>query len=479
MEQEIGFKTKQKLSKTAISIAIAISVLFLFFSISAALTQDTFVDEPAHIVGGYTKLKFADYRMNSEAPPLGNMISSFPLLFTNLKNFTNDSTWIDKDMNTYGNIFLNQNNLSETNILFLARLPTILLGLLLGLFIFYFVSKKYGDKVGIIVYFLYATHPMILTHMSIVYTDFIFMFMNFFTFIVFLEFIRTKKSNYLYLFMVLFSLTFLTKFTSLHNFILYPIIILLNLKRLKSWFVETYKNKKLLKYILLFIVIIYLLILVIYQFQTVFVPLKESFANDPHLLETDHKYAKAQELFKNNPVGKVISSVPNPLPYYFTKGVGYWVFDTRTKGGNLNIGQTIKNLLLKNTLSIIILIGVLGYMWIKSKSKKFFNFYEKNFIYYILFYFLMFGILGSYVYPRYLLMVYPFILLLIAKAIKSLCNNSKNNKWLIIIIAFILLIHILSVISYYPDFYRFSSILKYLFGPAYNDLPFFAEWLVA
>ncbi len=467
---------KMKLGKKIYWIAAAISVLYLFLAVWSASSNYVFADEPFHLSAGYTKLKLGDYRMQTEAPPLMNIISASPLLFADLNTYENSPYWINKDMIKYSHNFIYKNNISAEQIVFLGRLPSILLGLLLGIFIFFFIAKNYDSITACIVYLLYATHPMILTHSSVAYIDFGFMFFNFFTFMSLLAFIYKKEEKYLYLFFVLFSLAFLTKFTSIHNFIFYPLILVLNYKKLKDWFRQNKKN--IVKYLLIFAAVFYASILVFYGFQNMFVSLSDGLQNDPHIGKEDRKYTEAAAFINKNQFTKTISNIPLPLPYYFVKGAGFWFFDTRSTDNEFKLFESLKGILLKNTMTVIALLLFYIYMLFREQRKitfskeKPFN-YDLNFLYYIIYYFAVFSIIGSFFYPRYLLMIYPFIIILAAKPISMLINSKIKKQYKILLFAVLILAHIICVVSFAPEFYNFSNGLRYLLGNPLMDLPAF------
>ena len=56
------------------------------------------MDELAHIPAGYGYVKYLDYRLNPEHPPLVKAIAALPLLFQKLKFPTDKSAW-QKDVN--------------------------------------------------------------------------------------------------------------------------------------------------------------------------------------------------------------------------------------------------------------------------------------------------------------------------------------------------------------------------------------------
>ena len=71
-----------------LGLIIAIAGVLLFY---AAATDSAIFDESAHIPAGYSYVRYLDYRLNPEHPPLLKALAAFPLLFMNL-NFPTAST---------------------------------------------------------------------------------------------------------------------------------------------------------------------------------------------------------------------------------------------------------------------------------------------------------------------------------------------------------------------------------------------------
>ena len=125
-------------------------------------------DEPVHFVAGYSYLKMGDFSLNWPNPPLLNVISATPLLFLNLKIQTYDP---HQSSFLFAHDFLYVFNDNADQIVFWARIPTILLSLLLGFFVFRWASELYGIESGLFSLLLYAFSPNILAHSRLATTD--------------------------------------------------------------------------------------------------------------------------------------------------------------------------------------------------------------------------------------------------------------------------------------------------------------------
>ncbi len=453
-----------KLSRNDYIILFAITALFLFLGISSAMYHPVYSDEPNHLASGFSKLTIFDFRLNTVVPPLANMISALPLLPFDLMDYRNSDAWKENKMNEYSCFVTYKNIIPSNVIIFFGRLPELLMAVLLGLFIFYLIARLYGTTAAHIVYFIYALHPMILTNGTTIFVDFAFTFFNFLTFIVLLKFIKTNKNRWLYAFFIMFSLAFMTKFTALQNFIFYPLLIVLNYKSIMSWF---HKNKKkIVWHLIAGAAILYVIILAGYGFQNIFIPTKEAFSKDT-LVTSDLKYIEATKLFESSPVFRTLGNIPNPFPYQLTKGIASWVMDSQTATSEKF--ASLPSLFQKNTIPVIILflasIVMLLARWKKSSS------FEKNCAYYFLFYTIMFNLFGSYDQPRHVLMVYPIMIVMLAKPLKAIITSKIKLMYKVAIIGMLLIWHALAVITTFPDFHNFQSGFVKIFGKAIDDMP--------
>ena len=156
---------------------IAFILLGAMFAMAVLSVRDDSAirDELPHITAGYSYLTTADYRINPEHPPLIKDLSALPLLFIKSEiNFPkNHACWTDKpnDQWCLGNVFLYESENNADKIIFLSRLPIILLMLLAGFFLFKWTRELAGDKASLITLFLYTFSPNIIAHGRFVTTD--------------------------------------------------------------------------------------------------------------------------------------------------------------------------------------------------------------------------------------------------------------------------------------------------------------------
>ncbi len=156
---------------TPILIFILLSVL-IFQAVSSLSIKSPTYDEPYHLTSGYIALTKKDYRYGADHPPLLKSLAALPLLFLDLKIPENYPELIQQSMFTLGSKFLFQPQHDVDQIVFLSRLPLVLLSCLLGFYVFLWAKALYGEKGGLFALILYVVSPNILAYSRFVTTDF-------------------------------------------------------------------------------------------------------------------------------------------------------------------------------------------------------------------------------------------------------------------------------------------------------------------
>ena len=110
------------------------------------------MDELAHIPSGYSYLRYLDYRLNPEHPPLVKALSAIPLIFMGLRFPTDHSSWTN-DVNgqwAAGNQFIYWSGNDADWLIFWARLGPIILTLLLTTLIYIWAKELLGAWWGLL-----------------------------------------------------------------------------------------------------------------------------------------------------------------------------------------------------------------------------------------------------------------------------------------------------------------------------------------
>ena len=157
---------------------------FVLLSLSAALTKSPTADENFHLVAGYSYLRWGDYRINPEHPPLAKIVAALPLTILTI----DDSPLIRSERDRVqengqvgwqlANRWLFSKNDGE-KLFFASRLPMVGIGLLLGFVIFAWSRELYGIFGAMVSFAFFTLDPNFLAHATIIHTDVPFAFIFF------------------------------------------------------------------------------------------------------------------------------------------------------------------------------------------------------------------------------------------------------------------------------------------------------------
>jgi len=153
------------------TVVYGLLVVFLVLAVSSMVQKSPVLDEVPHIAAGYSYWMTGDFRLNPEHPPLVKLLSGLPLLAVQPRMDLDDPHWQRGDEWLFGSAFLFKHNDNADTLLFLGRLPIVLLGLLLGFFVFLWSSALFGRKAGLFALVLYVFSPNILAHTRLITTD--------------------------------------------------------------------------------------------------------------------------------------------------------------------------------------------------------------------------------------------------------------------------------------------------------------------
>ncbi len=262
-------------------IVALILVASFSLCVGSAYNDSATIDEGVHLGAGYTYLERGDFRYDPEHPPLLKEFAALPLLFFNLNlpiqterlwqessNFYYDC-WVQA--REFGNSLIYSTGNNPEQILFAARLPMILLYLLLSLFTFFWARKLYGNVAGFIALILTALCPNLMAHARLINTDLGFTLFFLLSIYFYGQCLKNPKAKTAILPGIFLGLALASKYPSVA---LIPIFIILALIRISQT-----KNYKIIFLTLLSFLIVYLVIFASYQFSILRPPLVPDVAN--------------------------------------------------------------------------------------------------------------------------------------------------------------------------------------------------------
>ncbi len=156
---------------------VLLVALFAQSALAAARTSIT-IDEGLHITSGYSILRTGDYRLIEEHPPLIKLLAALPLLpVPDLPDPRSLPAWASNEAvsDTIHLVRVMKQWLQPyrpfDRLVFAARVPIMLLSLLLGALIFRWASDVEGRRAGLIALALYTFDPNIMAHSSVAAID--------------------------------------------------------------------------------------------------------------------------------------------------------------------------------------------------------------------------------------------------------------------------------------------------------------------
>jgi 4-amino-4-deoxy-L-arabinose transferase-like glycosyltransferase len=197
---------------------LSLMAIFVSLSLCSALQKSPTFDETVHLFAGYSYLKWGDYRVNPEHPPLVKMLAAAPLLALDLNDShitPRERSIVQRDKNygwTLAHRFVFSDNDAET-LFFYARLGMLLLAVALAGCIVLWARELYGTEAAIAGLLLFCFDPNIIAHSTIIQTDI--PFALFFFSSTYFYWRSLKRLSWLNLLMtaLLFALATITKFS--------------------------------------------------------------------------------------------------------------------------------------------------------------------------------------------------------------------------------------------------------------------------
>ncbi len=482
------------MSKTFINLsAVVLLVLMLGLAYFSGLGDSAIIDEVAHLPAGYSYITQQDMRLNPEHPPLvkglaGGAIWLYSKITNTAINFPSNIPAWQTAINgqwDFGFDFLYRSGNDADALIFLGRLPMLLVLLLLGFYVFKWTRELAGNSAALLALFLYAFSPTFIAHGRFVTTDVAAAAAIFIASYYFIRWLKNPSAKNLIIAGLIFGLAQTAKFSVFLLTILFAVIALfwvyLKTRERKNFWQNTYRylGGTILLYAIGYVFIVW----PIYFFHVANYPVARQVNDTRQILQS----------FGMRPVANFIiwlAGLPvlRALAQY---GLGLAMVLQRAVGGNTTyfLGQ-INNTgwplyfpvvyLIKETLTLHILtFAALFYgLWqfIKNRLYRWYNFHDwlRQNIAQIL----MLGFIALYWYSsltsilnigvRHILPTFPFIFLLVSQQVSQwlaatdTARLAKNLKYAFLVI--LIIWQAVSVINVYPSFLAYFN--ESIGGPA-------------
>ena len=437
-------------------IIVVIMAFFTIVSVLNAKNDAAIYDEVAHIPAGYSYLTQHDTRLNPEHPPLIKDLAAIPLLFMHLNFDISQKFWTgdlpnmwDEGQWAAGRSLLYESGNNPDQIIFWARIPIILLSIILGLFLFKWGKELAGVSAGLFVLLLYAFDPNILGHNHFVTTDLGVAAFLTFSFYYFLRFIKNPTRKNVFLGGFFLGLLLVSKFSSIVAIPIYGLLLIVyplvkNNRDKNNWKTRLLNLGKYLLKGIAALLVATVVIWIVYKVNTFDMP-KETFAKTINFFfSADDGNIKA--VYTNKILSTLNQSdITRPLGTYLFGPA--WTIKRVTGGnGSYFLGQvgngftwyfpvvfSIKETIPFLFLALFSIVYTLKQLFSKSKLEKnksrLANFLRKSTVEYAL---LAFIVLYAYVSIsgglnigfRHLFPILPFAYLLIAKKVFEFLKKS-------------------------------------------------------
>ncbi len=277
-------------------IVTALLFAFLLFGLCAAGRLSVTFDEFAHIPAGVAYWKKQAFYIYPHNPPLARLILSLPILNSAKLPPVSPVGRTDPEYRwEFAEAFLMANrpwdpvstvdfsrhpennpsnkNWSYDHIIYLARLPILILGLLLGTVIFYWSKILFGYKGALLSLFLYTFSPNMLAHASLATTDLAMACFSTLAMFALFRFIRSQSLVGSALMGFAFGLAALSKFSAILLLVPICLTLFLPLQGKQEW----PRHPLLLRvaYCLVFMITTWIIFCSGYLFSDMFQTLKE------------------------------------------------------------------------------------------------------------------------------------------------------------------------------------------------------------
>jgi hypothetical protein len=412
-------------NRWAFASFVLIMLAFVIVSLMVSAQKSAIYEEPNTLNAGYYFWLTNDYRMGPVHAPLSYKIAALPLLVIK-PDFPFESQDC-KDFLYYrcANDFLFNSGNNGDFFIFLARIPFIILGAVLGFFVFAWAKRLYGMKAGLLALLLYAFCAPMVAWMGIALNEatviaFIFISLFFLS-----KFVASPTRVNFFLSAIAFGLAQASKITALFLFPVYLAAFIYMWRKKSPWPFFNGKKIGLALNFLLLVFVVYLVVFVVYGFSFT------TFANGAHpkhlelfMSTVDSKLAEGS--FANKAIDYAVYNVPIPFPTYFD-GVMEWVYMSTqaTKISFLN-GEVyhggrwlfhIEELLFKTPvpLLLLILLAIVTFRMVKPSRP----FDEAMMLLFILVFFFMFIFVIKWNYGiSHMLPVFPLLIVFASRVAK-------------------------------------------------------------
>ena len=160
------------------AIVTILLAMFAYLALTSLARKSITTDEVPHIAAGYAYWATGDFRCNPEHPPLAKLLAGIPLLLVEPVLDTAHESWDQALTGDQGIRFgfhfhfdTPENLARHRTLLFWARLPMVLVGVIFCLYLYFLARLLYGNAAALLTLTVAAFSPTVLAHTRLVTTD--------------------------------------------------------------------------------------------------------------------------------------------------------------------------------------------------------------------------------------------------------------------------------------------------------------------
>src|SRR5436190_11665789 len=174
-ETSEAFRSFQPPALVSWGVASVLIICFLLQCLTGMAQQSATYDEPVYIAAGYSYIETGDFRLKQDAPPLvatlGGVALRVGTFFGNQIAFDAASPlWNGSTEYRFAQQFFARVS-DRHRTLQLARIPVVLIGAALALYLFLLGRLLFGDYGGLLPLLLFCFDPNMIAHSRIVSAD--------------------------------------------------------------------------------------------------------------------------------------------------------------------------------------------------------------------------------------------------------------------------------------------------------------------
>ena len=467
--------------KTVNIYVFLLLTVFGVLAITSMWNDSANYDERIHLPAGYSYLTRQDMRLNPEHPPLVKDLTALPLLFMKINFPYENPGWntvltSEKSRTpawqtdvTFGNDLLYYFGNDAQKMMRYGRIPIILIGIILGFYVWKFTKELWGNSTGIIALVLYSFSPTILAHTRLVTTDVAAAAAFFISFYYLYHWLKAPTKMNLWVFGIVLGLALLTKFSTILLVPIFGFIVLVK-------YITNSRNQvpNIFTRFILALIIAYLIVGAVYFFHVWDYPIAKQAIDTEFILST----------FGFKPLAdfNIWLSSQLHLRAYGQYLLGLLMVLQRSEGGNTTyyLGEISAEgsrsyfpvvYLIKEPLAYILMIFLAIFLAIKHCIihcyKRSVKYWWRDFIVLtknnpaetgmilIIFIYWVFSIRSRLnIGVRHILPTLPFIYALTARQLSAWIHNYKIRK---IFISILIAWTVFSVISIWPSFLTYFN----------------------